>query len=158
MKHKRLLTWILAAVMVLLALTCLVACGDDTGNTQTLKGTATVVVGEKTYTVNFETAQFTDKNTAFNLLTYLADNEEGFTFDCSFSGYGAFVNSIGDANPTEDNQYVALFVSDEAYKDTSAYALPDKTVNGVTYYYSGVGISAIKLADGLSVLFCLETF
>lgn len=156
MKHKRLLTWILAAVMVLLALTCLVACVDDAE--PVLKGTATVVVGEKTYSVNFEKAEFTSKNTAFNLLTYLADNEKDFTFDCSFSGYGAFVNSICDAKPAEANQYVALFVSDEAYKDTSAYALPNKTVNGVTYYYSGVGISAIKLADGLSVLFCLETF
>lgn len=156
MKHKRLLTWILAAVMVLLALTCLVACGDDAE--PVLKGTATVVVGEKTYSVNFETAEFTSKNTAFNLLTYLADHEKDFTFDCSFSGYGAFVNSIGAVKPVEANQYVALFVSDEAYKDTSAYALPNKTVNGVTYYYSGVGISAIKLADGLSVLFSLETF
>ncbi len=154
MKHKRLLTWILAVVMVLLALTCLVACEDD----PILKGTATVVVGEKSYTVNFETAEFTNKNTAFNLLTYLADNEKDFTFDCSFSGYGAFVNSICDAKPTEKNQYVALFVSDETYKDTSAYALPNKTVNGVTYYYSGVGISGVKLADGLSVLFCLESY
>lgn len=158
MKHKRLLTWILAVVMVLWALACLVACGDDAGDSQILKGTATVVVGEKNYSVNFETAEFTNKNTAFNLLTYLADNKKDFAFDCSFSGYGAFVNSIGDVKPTEANQYVALFVSDETYKDTSAYALPNKTVNGVTYYYSGVGISGIKLADGLSVLFCLESY
>lgn len=154
MKHKRLLTWILVVAVALCATVCLTACVESAAP---IKGSATVVAGENTFTVNFESAEFTSKNTAFDLLTYLADNENDFSFSCSFSGYGAFVNSVCALSPV-GNQYVALFVNDVQYKDTSAYALADKTVNGETYYYSGVGISAVKLSDGLSILFSLETY
>lgn len=153
MKQKRLLTWILAVALVVAAL-CMVACGDNAS----VEGSATLVIGEETYTVDYEEAGLTSDNTAFDVLLYAAGKEENLSVDCNYSIYGAYIKSVSTLDLSAKNSYVALFVNDESYKDTSVYCLDNKIVNNVTYYYSGVGISSIKLADGLSILLAVETY
>ncbi len=156
---------VLVAMFVVLCMVCFVSCEDETQN-KALSGTLTIVVGEKEYAVDLAQAQMYQNNTVFDALEYLAQKdakddskaaEEKFTYTGTISSYGAFISTIYGITLGE-KQYIALYVSDIQYKDTSAYCLADKTVNGVTYYYSGVGVSSIKLADGLKVLFVAESY
>lgn len=165
MKNRKLLAMLLTVCLAFAALFVLVACEDKNEN-KPLTGTLTITVGEKDYTVDLAEAKMYEKNSLFDAMEYLcakdkADSskkdEDKFSYTGSFSSYGAFINTINGLELAE-RQYVALFVSDEQYKDTSAYALADKTVGGTTYYYSGVGVSGIKLADGLKVLFVVESY
>ena len=158
-------TAVLLAVFVVLCMFVFVSCEDKNQN-KALTGTATIVVGEKEYSIDLAEAQMYSNNTVFDAMEYLAQKDandstkaeaDKFTYTGTISSYGAFVSTISGIT-LADRQYIALFVSDIQYKDTSAYCLDNKTINGTIYYYSGVGVSSIKLADGLKVLFIAESY
>lgn len=152
MKNRRLFALLLTVCLMVCAVSVLVACED-----MPLTGTVTLTVGDKAYTVDLQTAKMYTNNNVLDAMEYLASQNSDFTYTGSFSGYGAFISTVGGLELGE-RQYVALFVSDAQYKDTSAYCLADKTIDGTTYYYSGVGVSGLKLVDGLKVLFVVESY
>ena len=154
---KKLLTFVLIATLTL----ALAACGKG----DKLTGTATIVLNNGTdtvYTIDLEEGGFVEGDNVYQALVWLAENKDvDFSATTSFSetGYDAFVNSIGDLQPAYGStEYVALFHNNEAQKDVSAWALPDKTYDNTTIYYSGVGVGALNLADGLIVYITIVSY
>lgn len=152
---KKLLTFVLIATLTL----ALVACGKG----DKLTGTTTIVLnsGDQTveYQFDLEECGFVEGDNVYQALVWLAQNK-GVPFSATTTfastGYDAFVNSIGIVNPTYGStEYVALFHNVESKKDVSAWALPDIAYNNTTLYYSGVGVGALELADGLVVYLTL---
>ena len=147
-------------MLVVLSVFAFAGCGDS----YALKGDAPVIIHGETdvvYEIDLDEAEFTTQNTVLDLLAYLCEEEDlassaGANGSAQF-GYSAFINSIGDLNPT-GNQYGAFFHNKESDKDVSAYALPNETFGDTTLYYSGLGIGSVKLVDDLVVYFCIESF
>ena len=160
MKHlcKKLLAFVLVVVFALALAGC--------GNGEKLTGEVTIVLNngsENTvYTIDLEEAGFVDGDNVYQALVWLNEKEDlSFSATTSFgaTGYDAFINSIGDLNPAYGTtQYVALFHNNESQKDVSAWALPDKTYQDTTIYYSGVGVGALELEEGLVVYFTIISY
>ena len=128
------------------------------GNGDKLTGTTTIVLNNGSsnveYVIDLEEGEFVEGDNVYQALAWLAENKD-VVFSAT-TGYDAFVNSIGNLNPVYGStEYVALFHNVESQKDVSEWALPNKTYNNTTVYYSGVGVGALKLADGLVVYFTL---
>ena len=152
---KLLLTFVLVFAFAF----ALVGCGKG----DKLTGTATIVLNNGSsnveYVIDLEEGEFVEGDNVYQALVWLNENKDvAFSVTTSFTSTGndAFVNSIGNLNPAYGStEYVALFHNVESQKDVSAWALPDKTYKNTTVYYSGVGVGALKLADGLVVYFSL---
>ena len=159
---KKLSKLLLTFVLVFAFAFALVGCG----NGDKLTGTTTIVLNngntDTVYTLDLEECGFVDGDKVYQALVWLSDNKDvAFSATTTFASTGndAFVNSIGSLNPAYGStQYVALFHNVESQKDVSAWALPDKTYDNTTIYYSGVGVGALELADGLVVYFTLLSY
>ena len=159
---KKLGKLLLTFVLVFAFAFALVGCG----NGDKLTGTTTIVLNNGSsnveYLIDLEEGEFVEGDNVYKALVWLAENEDiTFSATTTFAttGNDAFVNSIGSLNPAYGStEYVALFHNVESQKDVSAWALPDKTYNGTTVYYSGVGVGALKLADGLIVYLSLLSY
>ena len=149
---------------LVLAITCLFAFACC-GNGDKLTGTTTIVLDGSTevvYTLDLEDCGFVDGDNVYQALVWLNQNK-GVEFNATTSfgdnGYDAYINSIGDLNPAYGStQYVALFHNVESQKDVSAWAQPDRQYKDTTVYYSGVGVGALKLCDGLVVYLTLLSY
>ncbi len=154
---KKLLALVLA-ISCLFAFVC--CCNGDK-----LTGKATIVLDGSTevvYTLDLEDCGFVDGDNVYQALVWLSDNE-GLEFSATTTfastGKDAYLNSIGTLNPAYGStQYVALFHNVEAQKDVSAWAQPDRQYKDTTVYYSGVGVGALKLCDGLVVYITLLSY
>ena len=159
---KKLGKLLLTFVLVFAFAFALVGCG----NGDKLTGTTTIVLNNGSsnveYVIDLEEGEFVEGDNVYQALVWLAENEDiSFSATTTFAttGNDAFVNSIGNLNPAYGStEYVALFHNVESQKDVSAWALPDKTYNSTTVYYSGVGVGALKLADGLIVYLTLLSY
>ena len=159
---KKLGKLLLTFVLIFAFAFALVGCGKG----DKLTGTTTIVLnsGDQTveYQFDLEECGFVEGDNVYQALVWLAENKDvPFSATTTFAstGYDAFVNSIGIVNPTYGStEYVALFHNVESQKDVSAWALPDKTYDNTTIYYSGVGVGALKLADGLVVYLTLLSY
>ena len=165
MKHtKRLLTWILVAVLVVAAL-ALVACVDKPKPVQLtdltlpeLKSNQMAVIiknGDNDYTSYVVTLGKggTDAKTAEDVLNYL-QKEADLYVDWQNGSYGKFLNGIGGAVPTAGTyEWVTVLTSDEEYQDTaSAYAIT-YVVDGVTLMSSTDGVTSLKVKAGTVLYF-----
>lgn len=163
MKKTRLLTWILAVVLIVASIT-LVACVDKPQVTQLavtlpqLKDDQMAVViknGDDDYTCYAVT--LTDElKTGEDVVDYL-QNELALEVDWQESTYGKYVNGIGNAKVRESNEYVAIFTSVTSDKSTGADVLSYQ-IGDVIVSYAGVGISEMKTECGAVFYFEIQTF
>ena len=163
MKKTRLLTWILAVVLIVASIT-LVACVDKPQVTQLavtlpqLKDDQMAVViknGDDDYTCYAVT--LTDElKTGEDVVDYL-QNELALEVDWQESTYGKYVNGIGGAKVRETNEYVAIFTSVTSDKSTGADVLSYQ-IGDVIVSYAGVGISEMKTECGAVFYFEIQTF
>lgn len=141
---KKILTLILTIAML-----ATVLCGCADPNPDAIKGTATVVVAgttNQTYSVNFEDAKLTKNSTAYDLLAYL-NEKENLTLESTDGTYGKTLNKVGDLVNGVNGKYIYVYTSIAQDFDTSAY-VTTVTYEGKTLTSSGVGISAMHIADG----------
>lgn len=163
MKKTRLLTWILAVVLIVASI-ALVACVDKPQVTQLavtlpqLKDDQMAVViknGDDDYTCYAVT--LTDElKTGEDVVDYL-QNELALEVDWQESTYGKYVNGIGGAKVRETNEYVAIFTSVTSDKSTGADVLSYQ-IGDVIVSYAGVGISDMKTEYGAIFYFEIQTF
>lgn len=154
MNKKRLLTWILAVVMTVVA-TCFVAC-EPKPQVQTLenlqlpklaKDEMVVVekVGEKEYkffTVPLVGA-LSEQSTLLDVLEFIRD-EFGVTLELSYG----FINKFDKLpNPQATDEYVFLYTSVQKDFDASAYA-QRFDCDGVTVVTSAVGCGEMSVEKG----------
>lgn len=150
---------LLAFLLVVVCMFAFAGCGKG----DSLSGTATIALnsGDTTieYQLDLEQCGFVKGDNVYQALVWLAENKGvDFSATTTFAstGYDAFLNSIGIVNPAfGSTEYVGLFHNVELQKDVSAWALPDRQYKNTTVYYSGVGVGALKLADGLVVFITL---
>lgn len=163
MKKTRLLTWILAVVLIVASI-ALVACVDKPQVTQLavtlpqLKDDQMAVViknGDDDYTCYAVT--LTDElKTGEDVVDYL-QNELALEVDWQESTYGKYFNGIGGAKVRETNEYVAIFTSVTSDKSTGADVLSYQ-IGDVIVSYAGVGISDMKTEYGAIFYFEIQTF
>lgn len=70
------------------------------------------------------------------------------------SGEYVWLQSIGNLVPKEQ-EYVALYLSLEEYKDTTEWAAAPITKDGVTYYSTNVGIAELPVREDAKYMFVL---
>ena len=168
MKHtKRLLTWILAVVLVVLTL-ALVACVDkpeavhltDLKLPQMGDNQMAVIIknGGNDYTSYVVTLGKggTNATTAEGVIQYLHD-QSGLELTWSNGEYGKFLTVIGGAKVVAANEYVMVMTS--VQKDKGNWAgVQTYVVDGVSIVYSQVGVSEMTVEAGAVIYFEIATF
>lgn len=163
MKAKKLLTWILAVLLVVMSV-CLVACVDKP-DAQKLDVTLpnlddkVAVIFNKgndeyvVYTVDYAA----DLKTGVDVIQKLADDGE-ITVDWSDSSYGKFINAIGPLQPdASKNEYVTVLTS--VAKDKGNFAGATTYIIGdVTIVSAQVGISEMSVESGAIIYFEIATY
>ena len=139
---------LIAAALLIMALTALAACG----NGDKLTGTATVVLhdgADKVYSVNLGETDLDENDTVLNLLEYLAENE-----NLQYQINNGMLESIGSLSQNMSQQkYIYFYHNKEADKDVSGWEAPAVTYGSVTLYYSGLGVNNVKLTNDIVVYF-----
>ncbi|MCH5151647.1 MAG: hypothetical protein J1F65_03190 [Clostridiales bacterium] len=168
--QKRLLTWILVAVLAVMSL-ALVACVDkpqpvqltDLTLPQLASNQMAVIIknGENDYTCYVVTLGKggAEATTAEEVLDYLVE-AAALDLDCSGSGSEKFINRIGGIIPNpnaDDYEYVEIFTSNSAFFATWAGA-NEYTVDNVTLKSAGVGIHDLGVTAGDILYFELSVF
>ena len=152
---------LIAAALLIMALTAPAACGDG----DKLTGTAKLVVDgetDKVYSVNLGDGGFTDADTVYVLIVYLAVGQGLSFFSSSFRsplyGFDVFISVIGPLTPS-GSQYIAFYHNKQADADVSGadYAKQIE-YDGTTLYYSGLGAGGVKLINDLVVYFTMLTY
>ena len=164
---KKLLTWILVAVLVVLTVV-LVACVDKPQPVELtdlklpeLKNNQMAVIiknGENNYTSYTVTLGKggTDATTAEGVIQYLHD-EVGLQLTWVDGDYGKFLTAIGGAKVVKLNEYVMVMTSVE--KDKGNWAGVDTyVVDGVTIVSSQVGVTEMTVEPGAIIYFEIATF
>ena len=160
---KRLLTWILVAVLVVLTV-ALVACVDKPEPVQLtelklpeLKDNQMAVIiknGDNDYTSYVVTLgkDGTDAKTAEEIIQYLHD-ETDLYLDWKESTYGKYLNGIGGAKPQSSSEWVTVLTNDSEFQDNaSAYKIV-YTVGEVTLVSSNVGVTDLAVKAGTIIYF-----
>ena len=167
MKHtKRLLTWILAVVLVVASF-ALVACVDKPDAEQldvtlpVLADNQMVVVvknaddGFDVYTVTLG-ENGTAATTAEGVLNYL-QQQGRLSVEWVNGEYGKYINSIGGAVPTAANEYIEVFTSVTADMGTwagvSSYAIGDILISS-----AAVGVTELGVCAGAIIYFQVSTY
>lgn len=161
---KRLLTWILAVVLIAASL-AFAACVDkpqaqkltELTLPQLKENQMAVIIknGDNDYTCYAVT--LTDQlKTGEDVVNYLQD-EADLEVDWQESAYGKYINGIGGAKVSGTNDYVAIFTSVSADKGAGAGALSYQ-IGDVTVAYAQVGISDMKTEYGAVFYFEIQTF
>ena len=165
MKHtKKLLTWILVAVLVVTTV-ALVACVDKP-KTITLddlqlpemdSDQSAIIIKNRndTYTVHIVTVggKGTDATTVEGVLDYLADLGM-----LQYSANGTMLSDVGNLNPDSDaREYVALYTSVQSDWGQGASATAYK-IGDVSVGYSGCGFKEMKFEAGALIYFELQTW
>ena len=167
MKHtKRLLTWILAVVLVVASF-ALVACVDKPDAEQldvtlpVLADNQMVVVvkyaddGFDVYAVTLSELG-SDTTTAEDVLNYL--QEQGrLTIEWVDGSFGKFINSIGGAKPKEANEYVEVFTSVTADMGTWA-GVNTYAIGNVLISSAAVGVTEMSVEAGAIIYFQVSTY
>ena len=164
---KRLLTWILVAVLIVTTV-ALVACVDKPEPVQLtdlklpkLKNNQMAVIvknGESNYTSYTVTLGDggTDATTAEGVIQYLHD-EAGLEVTWSDSEYGKFLTAIGGAKVVAANEYIMVMTTVE--KDKGNWAgVETRVVDGVSIVYSQYGVSEMTVEAGAIIYFEIATF
>lgn len=161
---KRLLTLALA-LMLVFAVFSLVACADkptaqevtDLTLPTLAENQVAVIVknGDKDYTNYTLTINDTMK-TVEDVLNYLATELDLF-LDWQDSDYGKFLNGIGGAKPSQDNEFVAFYTSVVADQGNWA-GVTGYTIGDVKIVSAQVGVSSAKVESGAVYYFEISTY
>lgn len=153
---------VLALSMVMMAVGCQnddpTQNPDQNGNTNA-NDTFKVVLVAKDGTTNeyvIDMALLEGKNDGESAVMQLIGNHEvGVTWQDS--QYGKYLLKIGIVEPTESNEYVAIYTSVEKDKDVSAYA---KTIDykGTELTTSGFGISSMTVEKDCIIYFTVGSY
>lgn len=164
MKQKRLLTWILAVVL-LIASIALVACVDKPQPEQQQiplpqldENQMSVIIkyGENEYT-SYTVTLTDDMQTGEDVLNYLADKAD-LQIDWQDSEYGKFINGIGGAKPSAGtSEFVNVMTSVQKDKGTWA-GVKTYNVGDVTLAASAVGVSEMSVEAGAVIYFEIDTY
>ena len=160
---KRLLTWILVAVLVVLTV-ALVACVDKPKPVELtelslpkLKNNQMAVIiknGDNDYTSYVVTLGNggTNAETCEGVIQYLHD-ETGLFLDWQEGSFGKFLNGIGGAKPQSSSEWVTVLTNDSEFQDNeSAYKITYK-VDDVTLVSAKVGVSDLTVKAGTIIYF-----
>ena len=165
---KRLLTWILVAVLVVSAI-ALVACVDKPAPKQLaeltlpeLKDNQMAVIiknGDKDYTSYVVTLGNggTDATTVEGVITYL--NDLGvLAVDWEDSSFGKYIHGIGNiAEDASKSAYVIAYTS--IAKDKGTYAgVTTYEVGNLTIVEAGVGVSEMSVEAGAVIYFEIVSY
>lgn len=163
---KKLLALLIAAVAA--ACLGLSACNFNVYLTDAdfaMEGKATVVVAAaETVEYEIDLKEIKKGESAYSLLTYLVENKN-LSMNCSFSAYGAYINSFGDPldenknlNPDAMNrEYICVYTNVEKDFDVSAYKTTVE-YNGTTLTSSGVGVSSMSVVDGAVIYLTIASY
>lgn len=165
MKQKRLLTWILAVVLLIASL-ALVACVDKPQAKQLTElalpqlgdNQMAVIIknGDKDYT-SYTVTLTDDMQTGEDVLNYLADKAD-LQIDWQDSEYGKFINGIGGAKPSAGtSEFVNVMTSVQKDKGTWA-GVKTYNVGDVTLAASAVGVSEMSVEAGAVIYFEIDTY
>ena len=165
---KRLLTWILVAVMIVLAV-ALVACVDKPQPVQLaeltlpkLKDNQLAVIiknGDNNYTSYTVTLGEggTNATSVEGVIQYLHDEAE-MALNWEDSSYGKYIHGIGGINEdTAKGAYVTVYTSVKADQSTEAGATTYQ-VGDVKIVAAGVGVSSMTVQAGAVIYFELVTY
>lgn len=98
---------------------------------------------------------------AASILKYLGSRgADSLEYDLVESTYGAYLNSIANLQPGA-GQYIAIYTSVESdFSVPTEYypTVPELTVDGKLLKPARVGLSSMKIEDGMTILFRLESF
>ena len=160
---RKLLTWILVAVLVVLTV-ALVACVDKPEPVHLtdltlpeLKDNQMAVIiknGDNDYTSYVVTLGKggTDAKTAEEVIQYLHD-EADLYLDWKDGTYGKYLNGIGGAKPQSSSEWVTVLTNDSEFQDNaSAYKIV-YTVDDVTLVSATVGITELTVKAGTVIYF-----
>lgn len=123
---------------------------------QSVNGYCTVVVAtepETAYKVNLDKVASEDgtiSNGLIAVLDYLKENEKGFTYESSDTGYGAFLTKVLTLDPasvTEGYGYIRILTSVEKDFDVTEWAV-EKEYKGTKVMTSGLGASSMTIQNG----------
>lgn len=164
---KRLLTWILVAVLIV-STVVLVACVDKPEPVQLtdlklpeLKDNQMAVIiknGEGNYTSYTVTLGKggTDATTGEGVIQYLHE-VAGLELTWTDGEYGKFLTAIGGAKVVAANEYIMVMTTVE--KDKGNWAgVETRVVDGVSIVYSQVGVSEMTVEAGAIIYFEIATF
>lgn len=164
-RTKRLLTWILAVVLIVVC-AALVACVDKPQAEQLTELTLpklnsdqmAVIIknGDKDYT-SYTVTLTEDMKTGEDVIRYLID-EAGLSVTWTDSEYGKYIDSIGGAKPdASKNEYVNVLTS--VAEDKGSWAgVKTYEVNGVTLVAAAVGISQMSVEAGAVIYFETDVY
>lgn len=148
-KRSKFFAYSLVAILTLVALVSLVACGglNDLGKPNTQDGVkqATIIIGAQTYSVQTEAEYLHDA-----LLELKAAGKIEYEF--TLGEYGAFVTKLNELEGTANySKWIGVYVD----SDDSELASPgyDETVDGKVYHSANLGVSDMPLLDGLTYVF-----
>ena len=148
-------------LLVIMLVACFVACKQ---NKDKLTGSVTIVLSDpvnnvdtKEYVIDFKGSNLTANSKVCDLLDYVKSLSSDNKNHIDYTAANGYMTTIGNLVP-EGKSYVALYTSVEKDKDVSEWAMPSKTYNNVTVYYSGVGINDMTLEAGVVYYFELTTY
>ncbi len=148
-------------LLVIMLVTCFFACNE---NKEELTNSVTIVLsdpvnnaGIKEYVIDLDDSNLTTSNKVCDLLDYVKSLSSDNKNHIDYTATGGYMTTIGNLVPG-DRSYVALYTSIEKDKDVSEYAMPSKTYNNITVYYSGFGINDMSLESGAVYYFELTTW
>ena len=167
MKTKRLLTWILVAVLAVLTIT-FVACVDKPTSQEvtelilpTLAENQMAVIvknGDKDYTnivVTLGLGGVMAQNVE-DVLNYL-DEQGTLKVTWQDSTYGKFIVGIGNAQATKEGEFISILTS--VGKDKGNWAgVTTYTVGNVTLVASQFGVSEMSVEPGAVIYFEVDTY
>ena len=152
---KKIIAVIISVLLCAMLSSCQLVKRNPSGGSSD-SGVFTVYIGDDgatVYSVDIKDVEVTEG--ALSVLNYLKDNND-LNLEYTVGAYGAFITELGSLKP-EGSSYIAVYTTCE-----TDYSLPPydttKSVNGVTFTYSGVGVSEMTVSGGISVLFVVETY
>ena len=165
---KRLLTWILVAVLVV-STVALVACVDKPQTVELTELTLpemkdnqmAVIIKNRnnTYTAHIVTlgGSGTDATSVEGVISYLVQ-QDMLTVDWTDSDTGKWLNDIGGLQPNADaHEYVAVYTSVEKDQGVGASATA-YLIGDVTVGYSQYGVSGMSVENGAIIYFEIQTW
>ena len=145
---------LLSAILLIVLLFSLAACKPKTAADG--QGEVKIYVGDENavvYTV--ELKDLTIDEGAMSVLKYLSE-EKDVALAYADSGFGAYLTEFATLKPV-GNQYIAVYTTCEKAYSTPPYE-SKKTVDGVTFTFSGVGLSSMTVEDGVCILLVVESY
>ena len=166
---KRLLTWILVAVMIVVSTVALVACVDKPEPTELTELTLpklnnnqmAVIIknGDNDYTSYVVTLGNggTNASTAEGVLDYLVE-ETGLKLECEGTGSSKFINSIGSITPDAGaGEYIEIFTSNSRFFGDWA-GVTELKVGETSLKSASKGIYDLEVVAGDVLYFQISVF